>query len=81
MKVQVAGLRCPKCHAMAVHAGIAVHNLGLDVPVEEVEDPRQIASLGVMDTPALVLDGKVVSSGKLLSSPEIEELLEDVAPV
>lgn len=76
MKVQVAGLGCPKCHALAVHAGVALKSLGLDVPVEKVEDPKAIMALGVMTTPALVLDGHVVSGGKVLSSAEIEEILQ-----
>ena len=80
MRIQVAGPGCPKCHALAVHAGVAVKSLGLDVPVETIEDPKEITALGVMTTPALVLDGRVVSSGKVLSSAEIEEMLEG-APV
>ena len=80
MRIQVAGPGCPKCHALAVHAGVAVKSLGLDVPVETIEDPKEISALGVMTTPALVLDGRVVSSGKVLSSAEITEMLEG-APV
>jgi small redox-active disulfide protein 2 len=75
MKVQVAGMGCPKCHALAVHAGVALKQLGIDAVVEKVEDPRAIAQLGILTTPALVLDGRVVNTGKVLSSAEIEELL------
>jgi small redox-active disulfide protein 2 len=79
MKVQVAGMGCPKCHTLAVHAGVALKQLGLEAVVEKVEDPRAIAQLGILTTPALVLDGRVVSSGKVLSSAEIAELLAGAA--
>ena len=80
MKLQVVGEPCPKCHALAVHAGVALRGLGLDVPVEEIEDPSRISALDGLTMPALILDGRVVSSGKVLSSPEIEELLEEAVP-
>jgi small redox-active disulfide protein 2 len=76
MKLQVLGPGCPKCHALAVHAGVALKSLGLEADVEKVEDIRTIAAMGVMATPALAVDGKVVSAGKVLSSAEIAELIE-----
>jgi hypothetical protein len=55
--------------------GKAIATLGLAVPVEKVEDIREIIKFGVITTPALVVDGKVAFSGKLLSAEAIVELL------
>ena len=54
----------------------AVEELAIDANVEKVEDMLKIMAFGVMSTPALVVDEKVVSSGKLLTVAEIKELLK-----
>ena len=75
MKIQVLGTGCAKCKQLTANAEKAIATLGLAVPVEKVEDLREIMKFGVMTTPALVVDGKVASAGKLLSPEAVTELL------
>lgn len=75
MKIQVLGTGCAKCKQLTANAEKAVAALGLSVPVEKVEDLREIMRLGVMTTPALVVDGEVRAAGKLLSPEAVADLL------
>ncbi len=75
MKIQVLGTGCAKCKQLTANAEKAVAALGLAVPVEKVEDVREIARLGVMTTPALVVDGMVACTGKILTPEAVMELL------
>lgn len=75
MKIQVLGTGCAKCKQLTANAEKAVSQLGLAVPVEKVEDIREIMKFKVMSTPALVVDGKVVSAGKLLAPDEVKQFL------
>jgi small redox-active disulfide protein 2 len=75
VKIQVLGTGCAKCKQLTANAEKAIATLGLAVPVEKVEDIREIMKFGVMTTPALVVDGKVASTGKLLSPEAVAELL------
>jgi small redox-active disulfide protein 2 len=76
MKIQVLGTGCAKCKQLTANAERAVAELGLGVPVEKVEDVREIMTFRVMSTPALAVDGKVLSAGKLLSPDEVKALLQ-----
>ncbi len=75
VKIQVLGTGCAKCKQLTANAEKAVAELGLGVPVEKVEEIREIMKFKVMSTPALVVDGKVVSAGKLLASDEVKRIL------
>ncbi|HSD22669.1 MAG TPA: thioredoxin family protein [Anaeromyxobacter sp.] len=75
MKIQVLGTGCAKCKQLTANAEKAVAELALGVPVEKVEDLREIVKLGVMITPALAVDGKVRAAGKVLSVAEVMTLL------
>jgi len=75
MRIQVLGTGCARCKQLTANAEKAVRELGLSVPVEKVEDLREIAKLGVMTTPALVVDGKVRAAGKVLAPEAVKELL------
>ena len=59
--VKVLGCGCAKCHALADAVHTALSELGMDTTIDLVTDFAQIAAYGVMTTPALVVDGKVVS--------------------
>jgi small redox-active disulfide protein 2 len=74
--VKVLGMGCAKCQELAAAVEAALTHLGMDPAVEHVTDPGEIAAWGVISTPALVVDGKVVSSGRVLSQAEIENLLK-----
>ncbi|ACL64439.1 redox-active disulfide protein 2 [Anaeromyxobacter dehalogenans 2CP-1] len=75
MKIQVLGTGCAKCKQLTANAEQAVAALGLEAKVEKVEDLREIMKLGVMTTPALVVDGVVKSAGKVLSPDAVRALL------
>jgi small redox-active disulfide protein 2 len=75
MKIQVLGTGCAKCKQLTANAEKAVAELGLGVSVEKVEDIREIMKFRVMSTPALVVDGKVRSTGKVLSPEAVKEVL------
>ena len=73
--VKVLGSGCAKCIALEAAAKEALAKLGMDTTVDHVTDFSQIAAYGVMTAPALVVDGKVISYGKVLKADEIADLL------
>lgn len=75
MIIKVLGSGCSKCVKLAENVQKAVTESGLDASVEKVTDIKAIMGYGVMSTPALVIDGKVVSTGKILSPADITKLL------
>ncbi len=75
MKIEILGTGCSKCQALSLHVKEAVAKKGIFAQVEKVEDIMQIMNYGVTSTPALVVDGVVKSSGKLLSVDEVFALL------
>lgn len=76
--VRVLGSGCAKCIALETAAREALAELGMDTAVDHVTDFTQIAAYGVMTTPALVVDGKVVSYGKVLKKEEAKALIQRV---
>lgn len=75
MIIKILGSGCKKCVALAENANTALANLGLTAEVVKVTDVAQIAAHGVMSTPGLAIDDKVVSVGKVLTPAEVEKLL------
>ena len=75
MKIQILGSGCPKCKTLATNAEKAIQELGIAVEIEKVTDIKEIMAFGVMQTPALALDGVVKSSGRLLSPEQIKKLV------
>jgi small redox-active disulfide protein 2 len=75
MRIQVLGTGCARCRQLTANAEAAVAALGLGVVVEKVEDVREIMAFRVMSTPALVIDGRVRSTGTVLTPEAVEELL------
>lgn len=74
--VKVLGAGCKSCHEQYENAQTAVKNLGLDVEVEYVTDMEKVMAYGVMSMPAIVVNEKVVSMGKVLKSADVEKLLK-----
>lgn len=74
--VKVLGSGCAKCNALETAAKEALTELGMDATIDHVTDFAQIAAYGVMSTPALVVDGKVVSFGKVLKKQEVMDILK-----
>jgi small redox-active disulfide protein 2 len=77
MKIEILGMGCPKCRQLAANAAEAVKELNSEVEVVKVEDIARIVELGIMTTPALAIDGKVVSAGRLLSKDDIKKLIAE----
>ena len=74
--VKVLGSGCAKCNQLEGNTKAALLQLGMDTTIDHVTDFTKIASYGVMSTPALVIDGKVVSYGKVLKTEEIVQILQ-----
>ncbi|HEX3008545.1 MAG TPA: thioredoxin family protein [Bacteroidales bacterium] len=75
MNIKVLGTGCSKCKSLETATRAAVNESGIDAEIEKVEDIIRIMEYGVMSTPALVVDGKVVVSGRVPSVAEISNLL------
>jgi small redox-active disulfide protein 2 len=75
-KVQILGTGCAKCQKLAENASRAADELGIDYQLVKVTDIKEIASFGVMMTPALAVDGTVKLVGKV---PEPEALKQYLA--
>ena len=75
MKIQVLGSGCQNCMKLAKNAEEAAKTKGTEYEIVKVTDIKEIMSYGVMQTPAIVIDGKVKSVGRVLSIEEIKKLL------
>ena len=75
-RVKILGSGCEKCLALEAAAKEALSEMGVDTEVEHVTDFAEIAAYGVMTTPALVVDDKVLAYGKVLKKDEAKKLLE-----
>jgi small redox-active disulfide protein 2 len=75
MKIEILGTGCAKCNLLEATAKKAADKLGLPYELIHVKDLGQIASYGVMMTPALAIDGKVKVVGKVPSEAELTTLL------
>lgn len=75
MIIKILGSGCKKCVTLAENARAAAQTAGIEAQIEKVTDMAAIAGYGVMSTPGLVVDGKVVAAGRVLSASEIGALL------
>jgi small redox-active disulfide protein 2 len=75
-EIKVLGPGCPKCELLYENVVKALDELGIPADLVKIKDFMQIAAHGVLTTPGLVIDGKLVSQGKGLSVEEIKELLK-----
>ena len=77
MKIEILGMGCPKCKTLHQNTLTALKNAGKEAEVVKVEDLSKITEYAVMTTPALVIDGKVKSAGKVLAPDDIQKLMEE----
>lgn len=77
MEIKVLGSGCANCKRLLEHVEKAVEELNLTATITYVTDLVEIAKSGLMRTPGLIIDGKIVSSGKVLSINEIEALFKN----
>ncbi len=73
--VKILGAGCKSCHEQYENAKAAVQALGLNVEVEYITDMEKVMEYGVMSMPAIVVNEKVVSMGKVLKAADVEKLL------
>ncbi len=73
--IEVLGSGCPNCKRVEANAREAITMAGVEAEIVKVTDYQQIAAHGVMSTPGLVIDGKVVSAGRIPSAGDITEWL------
>jgi small redox-active disulfide protein 2 len=76
VQVKVLGQGCPSCDKLEQDVMAVLAELGLAADLEHVRDVRAIAAYGVMGSPALVIDGKVVAAGKIPSKNQLKEWLK-----
>ena len=79
MNVKVLGGGCSRCETLLANAREAVAKAGVEAEVEYITDFAVIAGYGIMSTPALMVDEKIVSMGKVLKSKEIENYFRYLA--
>jgi small redox-active disulfide protein 2 len=75
VRIQILGTGCPKCKKLAENAESAAKDLGIEYELEKVTQINDIMAMGVMMTPALVIDGEVKVTGRVLSSEDIKAML------
>ena len=75
MKIEILGVGCPKCKQLTSNTEQAVKELNIQAEINKITDIDKITEYGVMMTPALAVDGTVVSAGKVLSKDEIKKLI------
>lgn len=78
LTIKVLGAGCASCHTLLENTQAAVASLGLGVEVEYVTDMTRIAGYGVMSVPALVVNEKVVTMGKILKSEDVAAILKNI---
>ncbi len=74
-KLQILGTGCPKCRKLAANTQAAAGELGLEYELEKVTRVSEITKMGVMMTPALVVDGEIKVAGSVPDVDEIKQLL------
>ena len=73
--IKVLGAGCKSCHKQFENVKKAVEELGLEIEVEYITDMEKVMTFGVMSMPAIVVNGQVVSMGKVLKTADVEKLL------
>ena len=75
MEIKVLGTGCARCKSLENLTRQAAAELNLNAEIEKVEDIQKIMEYGILHTPGLVIDGKVVLSGQIPKINELKELL------
>ena len=78
LSIKVLGAGCKSCHALYENTQAAVKAMGLDVAVEYITDMEKVMTYGVMSMPALVVNEKAVSTGRVLKAADVEKLLRQL---
>lgn len=76
IRIKVLGGGCSKCEKLLENVKAAVRNTGIEAEVEYITDFAVIAGYGIMSTPALMIDEKIVSMGKVLKTGDVEKVIK-----
>lgn len=76
MDIKILGSGCSKCDDQVEYVKKALEELGIEANVEKVEGLKEIMSYGVMSTPAIVIDGKVVTKGRTAKVKDVVKILK-----
>jgi small redox-active disulfide protein 2 len=79
MKLQILGTGCAKCKKLTEVSDQAAKELGLDYEIVKVTDLAEILDFGIMSTPGLAVDGKVLTAGQVPTVEKVKKLLEPFA--
>ena len=77
MKIKVLGPGCARCHQLEETAKEVVKELGIDAEVEEIKDIKKIVEYPILTTPGLVIDEKLVCSGRVPTKAEVTAFITD----
>ena len=75
-KLQILGTGCAKCKALQECAELVAQQAGLAYEIEKITDIPRMMQFGIMATPALAIDGKVVSQGRVPNIQQMQTLLQ-----
>lgn len=75
MEIKVLGTGCSKCKTLDKATRQAVEELNIQASIEKVEDIQKIMEYGIMQTPGLVINGKIVVSGKVPKISELKDII------
>ncbi|MCK5883946.1 MAG: TM0996/MTH895 family glutaredoxin-like protein [Bacteriovoracaceae bacterium] len=75
MKIQILGTGCKKCKDLFSNTVVALEKIKLDADLVKVEDVAEIVSMGVLMTPGIAVDGKVLGSGRVFEVDEVVKML------
>jgi len=78
MKIIVAGPGCPRCQAAEKNVHEACAQLNIAAEISHIYDIKEFAKLGVMFTPAVIVDGKIVTSGKIPTVEELKKIISEI---
>ncbi len=77
LKIQIAGPGCPRCQTTEKNLINACAQLDLAADISHISDVKEFVKLGVMSTPAVIVDGKIVMSGRIPTVGELKAILSE----
>lgn len=76
MDIKILGTGCSKCKALEEATRKAVAEMNVDAQITKIEDITEILNYGIMTTPALVIDGRIVLKGRVATVEEIKKIIK-----
>ena len=79
MEIKILGPGCRNCEKLQANTVEALKEIGMEATIIKVQDPKEIAKYGIMQTPGLVINEKLVSSGRIPAVGSVVEWIRDAA--